>query len=165
MDAAVTCIVVDERIAFPHAHGRLVGPVLVDELDRVERRCRKPTDAMRCDERQISRSGEDRGGHVAPLGSRRRAHLLDHGVRFVQRRNDQPAHLVGLVRIDIARQQLLLDVRARLDSVVFHDRRVRRVEHLVVLDEPIEQFLLLRRQLHVFVHWVSPRIRWFSPRR
>ena len=130
------------------------GLVLVDELDRVEHRSGEAPDPVGCDQRQVAGGSEDGCGHVPPLGTGRRPHLLDHGVGLIQRRHHQTAHLIDLVRIHLTGQQAVLNVGPGFDLVVLHDRRIRRIEHLVVLQEAVEQLLLFGRHLRVIHDWL-----------
>ena len=99
VDAAVARVVVDEAVAVLDAHGGIVHPVLDDEADRVEAAGGEGDDAVRRDHRQVALRGVDGGDEVAPLGARRRAHLVDHGEGLGQRRVDQAADTVHLVRV------------------------------------------------------------------
>ena len=75
---------------------------------------------------------------------------------FVERRVDQAAHVVHLVRIERLGERRLLERRARADAVVAHDLRVRPEEQAVVGEELVEQRLLVSHWRLVMVMLSHP---------
>ena len=100
VDAAVAGVIVNEAVAVFDADGRILHPVLDDEPDRIEAAGCEGNDAVRRDHGEIALRGVDGGHKVAPLGAGRRAHLVDHRVGLGQRRVDETADMVNLVRIE-----------------------------------------------------------------
>ena len=161
VDAAVARIVVDEAVAVAYADGRIIHPVLDDEADRVEAAGGERDDAVRRDHRQVALRGVDAGHQIAPLGPRRGAHLVDHLEAFGQRRVDQAADVMDLVRVRVLRDGDLLHLRALGERVVAHDLGIGPEKQPVFGEELIEQGLVFGGKLDV-IHGGSPR---FSGRR
>ena len=153
VDAAVARVVVNEAVAVPDADGRVGDPVLHDEADRVEAAGRERDDAVRGDHRKVPLGGVDARHEVAPLRARCGAHLVHHRERLGERRVDQAAHVVHLVRVDALGEGGLLHRRSRRHAVEPHDLRIRPEKQRVVGEKLVSQRLFFGGG--GFVHGVS----------
>jgi hypothetical protein len=121
VDVAVARVVVDERVAILHADGWLVDPVLVDEPHRIVQDRGERQHAARTDVRQVSGRRVHGTREIAPLGAGGRARLLHHLECLVEPGDDPLAHPIELVGVDLAGEQPLLLLGARLHRVTAHD--------------------------------------------
>ena len=138
VDSAVTRVVVDESVAFTYPNGRVLRPVLVDELHRILAHRGKRCDSVRRNFRKISREREASRTEIAPLRTGRGAHLFYHVEAFQHRRLHPPAHLMQDVRVTDPRHRLLFASGTGFEFVVAHDLRIRSVEQTVLLQESLD---------------------------
>ena len=106
-------------------------------------------DAVRRNHGEIALCGVDTRHKVAPLCAGRRAHLVDHGVGLGQRRIDEAADMVNLVRIEAFFEALVFGRRSWRDTVIAHDLGIRPQEQRVVFQELVQEQLLVSRNIRL----------------